>query len=165
MRPNESIPQERPAIVGPGLITGASDDDPSGIGITSQVARSSVRHAVDHAVFHVFPSCLHAADLCTHRSSHRRGNLGNCRRTTFHPGSVFPSWHAGCSQTHQISPPTSAPWGLHLAVGGRPCHALYGVFAILSLVLQVFVPYSRYVRMLKWLEHGALRLRGGCVFR
>ena len=53
--------------VGPGLITGVADDDPSGIATYSQAgAQFGLKHALDHAVG--VP-----ADGCRSRKSYPRG--------------------------------------------------------------------------------------------
>src|ERR1700682_2473813 len=66
------------AVLGPGLITGAADDDPSGIS-TYSVAGSSLRifHAVDRAA-HVSADGCDPADLRTagHGSGARAGSRG-----------------------------------------------------------------------------------------
>src|SRR6185437_12392875 len=71
------------STLGPGLITGASDDDPSGIGTYSQAgAQLGVRRGLDHAA--VLPADDgNSGDLGTHRtrdrSRHRRERLPQLR--------------------------------------------------------------------------------------
>jgi Mn2+/Fe2+ NRAMP family transporter len=135
---------KRPAIhqLGSGLITGAADDDPSGIATYSQAGAQFGFNMLWTAVF-TYPLMVGIQTVSA--------RIGNMRR-------LFPRWltYAVVSllviaNTINIAADIAAMGeALQLLVGGgEHGHAL--VFGLVSLVLQVFIPYQRYVGVLKWL--------------
>jgi NRAMP (natural resistance-associated macrophage protein)-like metal ion transporter len=137
--------------IGPGLITGAADDDPSGIATYSQ-AGAAFGLGMLWTVVLTFP-LMAAVQMISARIGHVTGAglTANIRR-------VFPAWFtlaiAGLlvtANTLNIAADIAAMGeALQLLIGGND--GLYAVgFGIVSLVLQVFVSYRSYVRWLKWL--------------
>jgi NRAMP (natural resistance-associated macrophage protein)-like metal ion transporter len=138
-------------LLGPGLITGASDDDPSGIATYSQ-AGAQFGFSVLWTTILTFP--LMAA---VQRIS---GEIG---RVTGHglAGNMrlhFPRWLTALCLTAMlfanvinIGADISA-MGAGAELLGLGSHLLYAVvLALVSLILQIYIPYTRYVRGLKWL--------------
>jgi NRAMP (natural resistance-associated macrophage protein)-like metal ion transporter len=146
--------------LGPGLITGAADDDPSGIATYSQ-GGAQFGYDVAWTLLLTFPLMV-AIQLASARIGRVTGKgLTEC---------FFKLW------------PRSVVYGLvtllvianvinlgadlnamgdsaSLVVGGPK--ALYAVaFGIVSLLLQVFLPYERYVKILKWLTLSLLAYVG-----
>lgn len=137
--------------LGPGLITGAADDDPSGIATYSQAGAQFGLNML-WAVPFSYP-LLVAVQLVSARIGRVTGAglAANLRR-------VFPPWAVGLlvallfvANTINIGADVAAMGAAaQLLLGGD--QRLYGVaFAIVSLALQLFVPYHRYVAVLKWL--------------
>ncbi len=137
--------------IGPGLITGAADDDPSGIATYSQ-AGAQFGLQMLWTVILTFP-LMCAIQMVSARIGHvtRQGLTANIRR-------VFPAWVtigvAGllvAANSLNISADIAAmAEALRLLVGGSA--QIYAVtFGLLCLVLQVFLPYRVYVFWLKWL--------------
>jgi NRAMP (natural resistance-associated macrophage protein)-like metal ion transporter len=137
--------------LGPGLITGAADDDPSGIATYSQ-AGAQFGFAMLWTVLFTLPLMV-AIQLVSARIGYvtRQGLAANIR-------TVFPRWVLWgavglllVANTLNLAADISAmAQALRLLLGGSP--HLYAVgFGLLSLVLQVFLPYQTYVRGLKWL--------------
>jgi NRAMP (natural resistance-associated macrophage protein)-like metal ion transporter len=151
-------PEQRPSrkrfwqALGPGLITGASDDDPSGIGTYSQVG-AQFGFGMLWTMLFSFPLMVCVQLICARIGRVTgEGISGNLRRY-FPAGVLFPI--VGLllvANTINIAADLGAMGSaLQLLVGG-PAIAYTVFFAVLSLALQVFVPYSRYVRVLKWLS-------------
>ena len=137
--------------LGPGLITGAADDDPSGIATYSQ-AGAQFGLGMLWSVFLTTPLMV-GIQIVSARIGRVTGEglAANIRR-------LFPRWVLFgivlllvVANTINIAADIAAMGeALQLVVGGGP-HGHAMVFGVLSLVLQVFIPYQRYVRVLKWL--------------
>jgi NRAMP (natural resistance-associated macrophage protein)-like metal ion transporter len=139
------------SILGPGLITGASDDDPSGIATYSQVG-AQFGFSISWTMLLSYPLMAAIQEISGRIGrTTGRGIAGNIRRH-------YPAWLLNTivallfiANTINIGADLGAMGdALSLLVGGP--HLFYVVFAgIFSMVLQVFVPYQRYVSVLKWL--------------
>jgi Mn2+/Fe2+ NRAMP family transporter len=133
------------------LITGASDDDPSGIGTYSQVG-AQFGYGMLWTMLFSYPLMVCVQLICARIGRVTgQGIAGNLRR--YFPAKVmFPI--VGLlliANTINIAADLGAMGAaLQLMVGG-PAIAYTVFFALVSLLLQVFVPYSRYVNLLKWL--------------
>ncbi|MCU7492214.1 MAG: Nramp family divalent metal transporter [Bacteroidota bacterium] len=137
--------------LGPGLITGASDDDPSGIATYSQIGA--------HFGFSMLWTILLSYPLmgAIQEISARigrvtgRGIAGNIRK-------YYSRWLAflivGLMVTANIinigADIAAMGSSLKLLIGG-PALLYSAVFSLISIYLQIFIPYSKYVRYLKWL--------------
>ena len=143
--------QTRADRLGPGLITGAADDDPSGIATYSQ-AGAQFGYGMLWTVIFTFP-LMTAIQMISARIGHITGHglAANIKR-------AFPRWVTISivvllvgANTLNISADIAAMGdALKLLVGGSA--TIYSItFSLLCLVLQVFLPYKRYVRWLKWL--------------
>lgn len=137
--------------LGPGLITGAADDDPSGIATYSQAGAQFGFNMLWTALF-TFPLMV-GIQIVSARIGRVTGEglAANIRR-------LFPRWVLlfvvsllVIANTINIAADLAAMGeALQLVVGGIE-HGHAVVFGVLSLLLQVFIPYHRYVRVLKWL--------------
>jgi NRAMP (natural resistance-associated macrophage protein)-like metal ion transporter len=137
--------------LGPGLITGAADDDPSGIATYSQ-AGAQFGFNMLWTVLFTYPLMV-GIQLVSARigavSGH--GLATNIRRH-------YPAWLLYSvvslllvANTINIAADISAMGeALKLIIGG-PAQMYAAAFGLISLLLQVFIPYRRYVRILKWL--------------
>ena len=137
--------------LGPGLITGAADDDPSGIATYSQ-AGAQFGLSMLWTVVITLP-LMAAIQLVSARIGYvtGRGLSENIRAR-------YPRWVLhGCvgllvgANTLNIGADIAAmAEALRLLAGGS-AHIYAVTFGLLCLVLQVFLPYQSYVRWLKWL--------------
>jgi Mn2+/Fe2+ NRAMP family transporter len=137
--------------LGPGLVTGASDDDPSGIGTYSQVGAQFGTGMLWTMLFS-YPLMV-SAQLVSARIGRvtGRGIAGNLRRHV-HPALLHPLvWALVLANTVNIGADLGAMGEAATLVAGGPALAYTVAFGVVSLVLQVWLPYSRYVRVLKWL--------------
>lgn len=138
-------------LLGPGLITGAADDDPSGIATYSQ-AGAQFGYSMLWTVVFTLPLMV-AIQVISARIGYvtRQGLAANIK-------SSFPRWVLLAvvgmllvANTLNIAADIAAmAEALRLLVGGS-AHVYAVSFGLLCLVLQVFLPYQTYVRWLKWL--------------
>jgi NRAMP (natural resistance-associated macrophage protein)-like metal ion transporter len=137
--------------LGPGLITGAADDDPSGIATYSQ-AGAQFGYQLGWTVVLTYPLMV-GIQMVSARMGRVTGHglASNIRR--HFPRPVLYSIVAMLVVANTINVAADiAAMGeaLQLVVGG-PEHGHAVIFGVVSLLLQVFLPYQRYVRYLKWL--------------
>ncbi|MGK5073267.1 NRAMP family divalent metal transporter [Janthinobacterium sp. ZB1P44] len=142
--------------LGPGLITGAADDDPSGIATYSQ-AGAQFGFGMLWTVCLTFPLMLGIQVISAkigRVSGH--GLATNIRR--HYPRALLYAIVGLLLLANVINIAADvAAMGdaLTLIIGG-PTHLYAVAFGLLSLLLQVFIPYQQYVRFLKWLTLGLL---------
>ena len=137
--------------LGPGLITGAADDDPSGIATYSQ-AGAQYGYAVGWTILVTFPLMV-GIQLASARIGRITG-----KGLTENFSKLCPRWLVVAlvsllvvANVINLGADLSAMGdAMHLAVGGPP-GAFVVVMALLSLLLQIWLPYARYVMLLKWL--------------
>lgn len=138
--------------LGPGLITGAADDDPSGIATYSQTGAKYGFSLLWLAPL-TFPLMAVVQEMCARIGMVTgRGLASNIRQH-------FPRWvlysTAGLlflANTFNIGADLGAmSKALQLLVPGVAFWTLVIGFTILSLCLQVFVPYGKYAKYLKYL--------------
>lgn len=137
--------------LGPGLITGAADDDPSGIATYSQAGAQFGFNMLWTVVF-TFPLMAGIQMISARLGCMTgRGLAANIKMQ-------FPRWLLYCivglllvANTVNIAADIAAmSEALRLLLGGS-AHVYSVTFGLLSLVLQVFLRYETYVRYLKWL--------------
>jgi NRAMP (natural resistance-associated macrophage protein)-like metal ion transporter len=137
--------------LGPGLITGAADDDPSGIATYSQAGAQFGYNMLWTLVF-TYPLMV-AIQVISAKIGRVSGH-GLATNIYRH----YPAWLLYLvvgllvvANTINIAADVAAMGdALKLLIGG-PAHFYALGFGMISLVLQIFIPYIRYVRVLKWL--------------
>ncbi len=145
------IKQHPMSRVGPGLITGVADDDPSGIVTYSQAgAQFGLNMLWTMPLAYPLMSAVQAICARIGRVT-GRGLADNIKRS-FHPvvlfGVVFLLLIAN---TLNIAADVAAMGEVAELVTGLDRHLMTAGFVFASLALQIFVPYHRYVFFLKWL--------------
>jgi NRAMP (natural resistance-associated macrophage protein)-like metal ion transporter len=139
------------ALLGPGLLTGASDDDPSGIATYSQVGAQFGTGLLWTLVFS-YPLMVAAQLVCARIGRVTgKGLAANLREALPRSALVALVGLLLVANTINI--------GADLGAMGAAAQLLFGgltgwytiAFGLLSVVLEVFVPYHRYVFVLKWL--------------
>jgi NRAMP (natural resistance-associated macrophage protein)-like metal ion transporter len=137
--------------LGPGLITGAADDDPSGIATYSQ-AGAQFGNQMLWTVAFTYP-LLVGIQMVSARLGRvtGRGLAANIRAHFPRPLLYAVVALLLIANTVNIAADISAMGqALRLIVGGS-AHAYSLMFGLLCLTLQVFLDYHRYVRYLRWL--------------
>ena len=140
-------------VLGPGLITGASDDDPSGIGTYSQVG-SQFGYGLLWTALFTFPLMSAVQELCARIALQTGVGLGVSLRRK------FPSWLVGIAILGLLGANTfniGADLGA-VAAGGSLLsrgivHPLWLVIpvALLVLGLEIFASYAVMFKIFKWL--------------
>jgi NRAMP (natural resistance-associated macrophage protein)-like metal ion transporter len=137
-------------VLGPGLITGAADDDPSGIATYSQVG-AQFGYGLAWTLVFSYPLMVAIQEI-----SARIGRVtgfgiaGNLRRH-------YPAWLSGSivlllliANLINLGADLGAMGAaLKLLIGG-PALLYVVLFSTLSAGLQIFTRYARYVSILKW---------------
>ena len=138
-------------ILGPGLITGASDDDPSGIATYSQ-AGAQFGYALTWTMLFTYP-LMTAVQMVSARMGRTtgRGLAGILRQHC-------PPWLLTgvvmlllTANTINIGADLGAMADASRLVIGGPQVLYVLLFASVCIALQVFLRYTRYVSVLKWL--------------
>jgi NRAMP (natural resistance-associated macrophage protein)-like metal ion transporter len=139
------------ARLGPGLITGASDDDPSGIGTYSQ-AGAQLGFGISWTMLLTYP-LMAAIQEISARIGRVTGHgiAGNVCRNF--PAPVI--WLLVCllfiANTINVAADLGAMAdSVNLLIGG-PRVLYVVVFGCVSVTAQIFLEYKRYVAILKWL--------------
>ncbi|HEV2546160.1 MAG TPA: divalent metal cation transporter [Stellaceae bacterium] len=147
----ERIKEHPLARVGPGLITGVADDDPSGIATYSQ-AGAQFGFAMLWTMPLTFPLMAAVQSMCARIGRVTGKGLAANIKTALPPivlqGVVLLLLVANILN---IAADVAAMGETAELVSGIDRHALTLVFVLVTVVLQVFVPYHRYVYFLKWL--------------
>jgi NRAMP (natural resistance-associated macrophage protein)-like metal ion transporter len=138
-------------VLGPGLITGASDDDPSGIATYSQVG-AQFGYGMGWVMLFSWPLMCAIQEISARIGRVTgRGIAGNLKK--HYPASLGIAIVSLVVVANVIN--IGADLGamgaaLKLLIGGRAL--LYvGLFGLVTVLLEVFSRYSRYVSVLKWL--------------
>ncbi len=137
--------------VGPGLITGAADDDPSGIATYSQ-GGAQFGFGTLWTLFLTYPLMV-AIQAISARIGCVTGQGLSANLLRFYPRWVAFTLVALLLAANTINIAvdlTAMADAVHL-VTGWPRHVFAVAFGMTCLLLQVFIPYRRYVRVLKWL--------------
>ncbi len=138
-------------VMGPGLITGASDDDPSGIATYSQ-AGAQFGYALGWTLLLTYP-LMCAIQLISAQVGRvtGRGLAGNLRR--HYPTALLYPLVGLLVVANTIN--LGADLGamaaaLHLLIAG-PMVLYIAAFAIVTVGAEVFMRYTRYAAVLRWL--------------
>jgi len=149
--PKQSHVEKLLTQLGPGLVTGAADDDPSGIATYSQ-AGAQFGFAMLWIMLFSFPLMAAMQEICA-RLGRITGlgvaaNLAKCYPKIVVRSLVLLLCLANIFNLGaDISAMAAA---IQLVVGGTAAaYAL--IFGAVSLLLQIYVPYRKYVHYLKWL--------------
>ena len=138
-------------ILGPGLITGASDDDPSGIATYSQ-AGAQFGYGLGWTMIFTYP-LMSAVQMISARIGRTTGHgiAGNLRRH-------YPAWLTTSlvvlllvANTINIGADLGAMADATSLVSGIHPALFLVLFAAFCALSEVFMRYGNYVRVLKWL--------------
>jgi NRAMP (natural resistance-associated macrophage protein)-like metal ion transporter len=138
------------ARLGPGLITGAADDDPSGIGTHSQVG-AQFGFGLAWTFIFSFPLMVAIQEVAAEIGRVTGAGIAkNLRRHYPRPVLVTVVALLLIANIINLGADLAAMGAaLVLMTGGNAalCTLLFGVFCV---VLETFIPYGRYAAILKW---------------
>jgi Mn2+/Fe2+ NRAMP family transporter len=139
------------ARIGPGLITGVADDDPSGIATYSQAGAQFGLNMLWTMPL-AYPLMAAIQSICARIGRVTGKGIAANIKTSFPPvilyGVVLSLLIAN---TLNIAADVAAMGEVSELVTGIDRHLMTLVIVVVTLLLQVFVPYHRYVFFLKWL--------------
>jgi NRAMP (natural resistance-associated macrophage protein)-like metal ion transporter len=138
-------------IFGPGLVTGAADDDPSGIATYSSIgAQFGYTMLWTMPLIYPFMGAIQEISARLGRVT-GRGIAGNM-------GRFYPAWMLYIivflllvANIINIGADIGAMGAAVTLLVGGPTLIFCAVFALVSVLLEVFVPYQKYSAILKWL--------------
>jgi NRAMP (natural resistance-associated macrophage protein)-like metal ion transporter len=150
-------------VLGPGLISGAANDDPTAIATYSQ-AGAQFGFALSWLMFVIYPF-MAVVQQVSARIGRTTGNglAGNVRRH-------YPRWLLQIivllllvSNAVAISADLAAMADvLHLLIGGPPLVYVL-LFGAVCVLLQMYMQYTRYVAVLKWITLSLLSYFGAVL--
>jgi NRAMP (natural resistance-associated macrophage protein)-like metal ion transporter len=137
--------------VGPGLITGVADDDPSGIATYSQAGAQFGLNMLWTMPL-AFPLMAAVQSMCANLGRVTGKGLAANIKTSF-PPLVLQTvvLLLLVANTLNIAADVAAMGEVAELVSGINRHLMTALFVFGTLLLQLFVPYHRYVFFLKWL--------------
>jgi len=139
------------ARLGPGLVTGASDDDPSGIATYSQVG-AQFGLSMLWTMFFSLPLMIAIQEICARLG--RITGVGIAESLTRHyprPLALALTSLLCLANVFNLGADICAMAATTRLVAGGFASVYAVLFGVLSVALQVYVPYRIYVRYLKWL--------------
>jgi NRAMP (natural resistance-associated macrophage protein)-like metal ion transporter len=139
-------------ILGPGLVTGAADDDPSGIATYSQ-AGAQYGFFTLWTLLLTLPLMIAVQDACMRIGAVTGQGLAAVVRDNYPRKVLYPIvLLVIAANTFNIGSDIGAMAGsMQLLVPKVPFALLAVGFAVVVVVLEVFVAYRAYIRILKWL--------------
>jgi NRAMP (natural resistance-associated macrophage protein)-like metal ion transporter len=137
--------------LGPGLITGAADDDPSGIATYSQ-AGAQYGYGLLWSVAFTTPLMI-GIQVVSARIGRVTGHglAANIRDHFPKPLLYFIVFLLLAANTFNLAADLGAMADALVLIAGGNSSIYIVFFALLSLVLQIFIPFPRYAPILKWL--------------
>ena len=138
--------------VGPGLITGVADDDPSGIVTYSQAGAQFGLNMLWTMPF-AYPLMATIQVLCARIGRVTGRGLAANMKLAFPPAVLFILVSMLLiANVLNIAADIAAMGEVAQLVTGINWHIMTGTFVFLTLLMQILIPYRHYVFFLKWLS-------------
>jgi NRAMP (natural resistance-associated macrophage protein)-like metal ion transporter len=138
-------------ILGPGIVTGAADDDPSGIATYSQ-AGAQFGFAAPWMMLFTYPLMTAVQEACMRIGSVTGKGLAAVIREHYSKWLLIPAVIlVVVANTLNIGADIGAMASSTQLILPLPYPVLAVIFSAVMVLLEVFVPYKKYVKMLKWL--------------
>jgi NRAMP (natural resistance-associated macrophage protein)-like metal ion transporter len=137
--------------LGPGLITGAADDDPSGIATYSQVG-AEFGFAMLWTMLFSYPLMAAIQEICARLGRITGVGIAANLKRCYSKRLVYCIVFLLCAANlFNLAADVAAMAAAAQLVLGGAATAYAVIFGTLSLVLQIWVPYRNYVGYLRWL--------------
>ena len=148
--PAETETRSLLTTLGPGLVTGAADDDPSGIGTYSQVG-AQFGYGLGWTLVFGFPLLAAIQEICARIGAVTGRGIAHNLRRHYHPGLLrLVVVLLLIANVINLGADLGAMGeALALLLPG-PVLGYTVLFGLASLALEVFLAYETYVRILKW---------------
>ena len=136
--------------LGPGLISGAADDDPSGIATYAQ-AGAQFGYALNWTMLFSLPLIAGIQEICARIGYGTGAGLAENIRRHYSPSLLRTAVVLlFVANTINLGADLGAMGSAAELLAGGPPHPYVVAFAVISVLLQTFVDYRRYVGLLKW---------------
>jgi NRAMP (natural resistance-associated macrophage protein)-like metal ion transporter len=146
------IKQHPLSRVGPGLVTGVADDDPSGIVTYSQAGAQFGLNMLWTMPF-AYPLMSTIQVLCARIGRVTGRGLSANMKLAFPPAVLIALVSILLiANVLNIAADIAAMGEVAQLVTGINWHIMTGAFVLLTLILQILIPYRHYVFFLKWLS-------------
>ncbi len=137
-------------VLGPGLITGAADDDPSGIGTYSQVG-AQFGYSLAWTMFFGFPLLASIQAICARIGATTGKGIAQNLRQHYSPwllrmvvGMLL------VANVINLGADLGAMGAVLALVVPGPALAFTAAFGVVSVLLEVLLSYTQHARILKW---------------
>ena len=137
-------------VLGPGLVTGAADDDPSGVGTYSQVG-AQFGFGLSWTLFFGYPLLASIQAICARIGATTGKGIAQNLRQHYSP------WLLRVvvllllvANVINLGADLGAMGAVLALVIPGPVLLYTAGFAVLSVLLEVFLSYAQYARILKW---------------
>jgi NRAMP (natural resistance-associated macrophage protein)-like metal ion transporter len=138
-------------ILGPGLVTGAADDDPSGIATYSQTG-AQFGYGQLWTVPFLYPLMTAVQEACARIGAVTKKGIAAVAKERYGRGVLYAAVALiVIANTVNIGADIGAMAAALLLVVPVPFVLATLGFVVLMLLLEIFIPYKRYVPILKWL--------------
>jgi NRAMP (natural resistance-associated macrophage protein)-like metal ion transporter len=138
-------------ILGPGLVTGAADDDPSGIATYSQTG-AQFGYGQLWTVPFLYPLMTAVQEACARIGAVTKKGIAAVAKERYGRGVLYAAVVLiVIANTVNIGADIGAMAAAFLLVVPVPFVLATLGFSVLMLLLEIFIPYKRYVPILKWL--------------
>ncbi|HEX3272554.1 MAG TPA: Nramp family divalent metal transporter [Ktedonobacterales bacterium] len=139
-------------VLGPGLITGAADDDPSGIGTYSQ-AGAAFGTGLLWLALYLLPLAIGVQEMCGRIGLvTNKGIAGVLRDSYSRPLLFIAVGLLFIANTINVGADLGAmAASVQMLAPGIPFIPILVIFAVGILLLEIFIPYRHYARILKLL--------------
>ncbi len=151
--PVPSAPHKKAFLqkLGPGLITGASDDDPSGIATYSQTG-AQFGYGMAWVMLFSYPLMIVIQEICARIGRVTGVGIAGNMRGHYPRPLLFAIVSMLClANVFNLGADLGAMGAAGQLLLGGPLLPYIVGFAALSLILQIYVRYTTYVKYLKWL--------------
>ncbi len=140
-------------ILGPGIVTGAADDDPSGIATYSQ-AGAQFGFQMPWTMLFTYPLMTAVQEACMRIGAVTGKGLAAAVQEHYPKKILYPVvLLVVCANTLNIGSDIGAmAASTELLIPHLPFPILAICFATLIILLEVFISYNTYIRILKWLS-------------
>ncbi len=137
--------------LGPGLITGAADDDPSGIATYSQVG-AMFGYSMMWLMLFSLPLMIAIQEVCARIGRVTGMGIAANMRKHYPASLMYMIVSLLClANIFNLGADIGAMGAAAQLLFGGPLLPYVIAFTIISLLLQMYIPYTQYVKYLKWL--------------
>jgi len=137
-------------VLGPGLVTGAADDDPSGIGTYSQVG-AQFGYSLGWTLFFGFPLLASIQAICARIGATTGKGIAQNLRQHYSPALLRTVvLMLLVANVINLGADLGAMGAVLALVIPGPVLVYTAAFGVLSVLLEMWLSYAQYARVLKW---------------